>query len=53
MDKIFCIIDIYALIDLAIFMLIGFFVLWLIGKVQDCKMNRKRKAWKRKNINWE
>jgi len=51
MDKVNNIIDLYEVANLTLFMLLGFGLLWIIGKIQKKIKQKKRKNWKRKKIN--
>ena len=52
MDKINDIIDLYEIANITIFIISGFFLLWIIGKIQKRIKSKKRKGWKRKKIKW-
>lgn len=52
MDKINDIIDFSALFELLAFLFIGYFAIWLIGKIHKSGKNKRAKKWKRKNIKW-
>jgi len=40
------------ILEAIIFIIFGFTVLWLVGKVQRWFRNRRKKEWKQKKIKW-